>query len=176
MEIFSENKQIGDYIVLHCLKETQETRTWSAKQVSVGRAVLIDELKQAYAGSSQSFLADVRAKAAVEHPLVGSIYEASTDRGHCFCAYELLPGDTVAQLVNLRQNLKPNVYAIYYVGSLKQISTTKAVKTPLRHLALMIFISTLKASSALKTWSFMASGHRINRFVIYFDSAHFFKH
>jgi hypothetical protein len=106
MEIFSENKQIGDYIVLQCLKETQETRTWSAKQVSVGRAVLIDELKQAYAGNSQSFLADVRAKAAVEHPLVGSIYEASTDHGHCFYAYELLPGDTVAQLVQSQKKFK----------------------------------------------------------------------
>jgi hypothetical protein len=106
MEIFSENIQIGDYIVLKCLKENQETRTWSAKQVSVGRAVLIDELKQAYSGNSQSFLADVRAKAAVEHPLVGSIYEASTDRGQCFCAYELLPGDTVAELVKSQTKFK----------------------------------------------------------------------
>ncbi len=106
MEIFSENKQIGDYIILQCLKDNQETLTWSAKQVSVGRAVLIDELKPAYAGNSQAFLANVRAKASVEHPLVGSIYEASTERGQYFCAYELLPGDTVAQLAHAQQKFK----------------------------------------------------------------------
>ena len=43
MEFFSENTQIGDYILLQCLRETPEIRTWSAKQVSVGRSVLIDE-------------------------------------------------------------------------------------------------------------------------------------
>lgn len=106
MEIFTENSQIGDYILLECLRDNQETRTWSAKQVSVGRAVLIDELKQEYSGNRETFLADVRAKAAVEHPLVGSIYEASTERGHCFCAYELLPGDTVSQLVESQHKFK----------------------------------------------------------------------
>lgn len=106
MEIFSENSQIGDYILLECLKDNQETRTWSAKQVSVGRAVLIDELKQAYSGHRETFLADVRAKASVEHPLVGSIYEASTDRGHCFFAYELLPGEPVAQLEQTQRKFK----------------------------------------------------------------------
>lgn len=97
MEIFSQNSQIGDYVLLECLKDQTETRTWSATQVSVGRAVLINELREAYAGHRDAFLADVRAKAAVEHPLVGSIYEASTDRGQCFFAYELLPGDTISQ-------------------------------------------------------------------------------
>ncbi len=106
MENFSSNSQIGDYILLECLKNNQETRTWSAKQVSVGRAVLIDELKQAYSGNREAFLADVRAKAAVEHPLVGSIYEASTDNGQCFFAYELLPGDTVQKLKQAQQKFK----------------------------------------------------------------------
>jgi formylglycine-generating enzyme required for sulfatase activity len=106
MQIFSENTQIGDYIILQCLREHEETRTWLAKQVSVGRTVLIDELKQTHSTHSQAFLADVRAKAAVEHPLVGSIYEASTDRGLCFCAYELLPGDTVTQLAQSQESFK----------------------------------------------------------------------
>lgn len=106
MEIFSENSQIGDYILLKCLSDNGETRTWSAKQVSVGRAVLIDELKPAYAENRDAFLANVRAKAAVEHPLVGSIYEATSDRIHCFSAYELLPGDTVVQLEQAQQKFK----------------------------------------------------------------------
>jgi hypothetical protein len=87
MEIFSVNKQIGDYIIVECLRENQETRTWSAKQVSVGRAVLIDELKVDRAENREAFLADVRAKAAVEHPLVGSIYEATSDLGLCLRAF-----------------------------------------------------------------------------------------
>ena len=35
--------------------------------------------------------------AAVEHPLVGSIYEANTGNGCCYYAHELLPGDTLAR-------------------------------------------------------------------------------
>lgn len=118
MEIFSENTQIGDYILLERLRENQETQTWSAKQVSVGRAVLIDELKPAYAGNSQEFIANVRKKASVEHPLVGSIYEASTERGQYFYAYELLPGDTVAQLANAQIKFK----ALRFVHLLRRIA------------------------------------------------------
>lgn len=106
MEIFNENSQIGDYVLLACLKDGHETRTWSAKQVSVGRTVLIDELKESHAGNREAFLADVRAKAAVDHPLVGSIYEASTDTAHSFFAYELLPGDTMTQLIEAGQKFK----------------------------------------------------------------------
>jgi hypothetical protein len=106
MEIFNENSQIGDYVLLACLKDGHETRTWSAKQVSVGRTVLIDELKESHAGNREAFLADVRAKAAVDHPLVGSIYEASTDTAHGFFAYELLPGDTMTQLIEAGQKFK----------------------------------------------------------------------
>lgn len=110
MEIFSQNSQIGDYVLLECIRDNQETRTWSAKQVSVGRAVLIDELKQEYADNREAFLANVRAKAAVEHPLVGSIYEASADRRHCFFAYELLPGETVSQHAQAQRKFKAQRY------------------------------------------------------------------
>jgi hypothetical protein len=118
MEIFSENSQIGDYIILECLKDNAETRTWSAKQVSVGRSVLIDELKEAYSENRESFLADVRAKASVEHPLVGSIYEASSDHGQSFFAYELLPGDTISQLEQAQHKFK----ALRFVHLLRRIT------------------------------------------------------
>lgn len=106
MEIFSANKQVGDYILLNCLRDNPETRTWCAQQVSVGRAVLIDELKESHAGHRGVFLSDVRAKASVEHPLVGSIYEASSDRNYCFFAYELLPGKTVTELAQEEHRYK----------------------------------------------------------------------
>ena len=118
MEIFTENSRIGDYVLLECLRDDLETRTWSAKQVSVGRTVLIDELKQTHAGNREAFLADVRAKAAVDHPLVGSIYEASTDTEHCFFAYELLPGNTLTQLAEAGQKFK----ALRFVQLLRRIA------------------------------------------------------
>lgn len=90
-----EENRFGDYFPEECLAETESTRTWLAKQVSVGRMVLVEELKEG--ADSEAFIADVRAKAGVEHPLVGSIYEACMDEGHCHYAHELLPGETLAQ-------------------------------------------------------------------------------
>ncbi|MEP2775489.1 MAG: SUMF1/EgtB/PvdO family nonheme iron enzyme [Luteolibacter sp.] len=90
-------KDFGDYKVTECVAETRHTRTWLAEQGSVGRRVLIEELKDEALAECNSFLADARAKAAVEHPSVGSIYEASHDENGCFFAYELLPGETLAQ-------------------------------------------------------------------------------
>ncbi len=97
MDDVSKESEFGDYSAKELLAESQTTRTWLAEQVSVGRMVLIQELKPEAAGERDSFLADVRAKAAVEHPLVRSIYEASTENGRCFFAEELLPGKTLAE-------------------------------------------------------------------------------
>lgn len=92
-------KNFGDYRVLECVAESGYTRTWLAEQGSVGRRVLIEELKEGAYLKRDAFLADVRAKAAVEHPSVGSIYEASSEESGCFFAYELLPGETLEQMV-----------------------------------------------------------------------------
>ncbi len=85
----------GDYIPEQILSETGTTRTWLAEQASVGRMVLIEELKEEAAPEADAFLADVRAMAAVEHPSVGSVYEACTENGRCYYAHELLPGETL---------------------------------------------------------------------------------
>jgi hypothetical protein len=89
-----EENRFGDYLPEECLAETETTRTWLAKQASVGRMVLVEELKEGV--ESDEFIADVRAKAGVEHPLVGSIYEATMENGLCHYAHELLPGETLA--------------------------------------------------------------------------------
>ncbi len=91
----SEGRIFGDYVARKCLSEGATTRSWLAEQASVGRLVLIEELKPEAANERENFLADVRAMAAVEHPLVGSIYEACTENGLCFFAHELLPGETL---------------------------------------------------------------------------------
>jgi hypothetical protein len=92
-------KDFGDYKAFECVAESRHTRTWLAEQGSVGRKVLIEELKEGAFGERDSFLADARAKATVEHPSVGSIYEASRGEDGCFFAYELLPGETLGQMV-----------------------------------------------------------------------------
>ncbi|MFD2257552.1 SUMF1/EgtB/PvdO family nonheme iron enzyme [Luteolibacter algae] len=97
----------GDYIPRECISETEKTRTWLAEQESVGRMVLIEELKEEAMEDCDSFLADVRAKAAVEHPLVGSIYEASRENGRCFFAQELLPGETLEQRLKAGEKIQP---------------------------------------------------------------------
>lgn len=89
------DRHLGEYHLTELLAETTTTRTWLAEQVSVSRRVLVDELLAGQTDHKDAFLADVRAKAAVEHPLIGSVYEAVDEPGLCFFAHELLPGATL---------------------------------------------------------------------------------
>jgi formylglycine-generating enzyme required for sulfatase activity len=89
-----EERHLGDYRLLERLAEGPLITTWLAEQVSVGRRVLVDELDPQRASRSAAFLADIRAKAAVDHPHVGTVYEAVIERDLCFYAHELLPGAT----------------------------------------------------------------------------------
>ncbi len=105
MNSFSTNRHLGEYHLKELLLENETTRTWLAEQVSVARKVLVEELKDA---SQQSdFLADVRAKAAVDHPLIASVYEAISEPGLCFCALELLPGSTLDAKLRTGENFLP---------------------------------------------------------------------
>lgn len=106
-DVSEDNHRFGDYIPKQCLAEGGVTRTWLAEQASVGRMVLVEELREDAAGEKEDFLADVRAMAAVEHPLVGSIYEACTENGSCYYAHELLPGDTLEQRAAQGERIKP---------------------------------------------------------------------
>jgi formylglycine-generating enzyme required for sulfatase activity len=99
--------QLGDYRLLKILSETPLLRTWLAEQASVGREVLLDELTSDDPGAGAGFLADVRAKAAVNHPLIGSVYEAVNSEAHCFCAREKLAGRSLAELAAKGVVLKP---------------------------------------------------------------------
>ncbi|HVJ45172.1 MAG TPA: SUMF1/EgtB/PvdO family nonheme iron enzyme [Luteolibacter sp.] len=94
MDAESEARHLGDYLLIERLVETPLVTTWLAEQVSVGRRVLVDELDPQRASRSAAFLADIRAKAAVDHPHVGTVYEAIVERDLCFYAHELLPGAT----------------------------------------------------------------------------------
>jgi hypothetical protein len=94
MDHAPEERRLGDYLLLERLAEGPLITTWLAEQVSVSRRVLVDELDPQRASRSAAFLADIRAKAAVDHPNVGTVYEAVIERDLCFYAHELLPGAT----------------------------------------------------------------------------------
>lgn len=94
MDSSHEERHLGDYRLIERLVETPLITTWLAEQVSVGRQVLLDELDPQRASRSAAFLADIRAKAAVDHPHVGTVYEAVIEKDLCFYAHEFLPGAT----------------------------------------------------------------------------------
>ncbi|MES2924040.1 MAG: SUMF1/EgtB/PvdO family nonheme iron enzyme [Verrucomicrobiota bacterium] len=92
-----DERLLGEYRLKELLDENSLSKTWLAEQVSVARLVLVDELRPDQSANREIFLADVRAKAAVDHPLIGSVYEAVAEPGLCFYAHELLPGVTLAE-------------------------------------------------------------------------------
>ncbi|RYD21443.1 MAG: hypothetical protein EOP88_11315 [Verrucomicrobiaceae bacterium] len=102
-----EERRLGEYRLRELLSETYFTRSWLAEQTSIARRVLLEELKPDHPGEMEIFLADIRAKAAVDHPLIGSIYEASAEPGQCFYAHELLPGATLASRIAAGGTLPP---------------------------------------------------------------------
>ncbi|MEO5915051.1 MAG: SUMF1/EgtB/PvdO family nonheme iron enzyme [Luteolibacter sp.] len=91
----SAERQLGEYRLKQLLAEDSVSRTWLAEQVSVSRLVLVDELLDE--NQRDAFLADVRMKASVDHPLIGSVYEAVAEPGLCFYAHELLAGATLEE-------------------------------------------------------------------------------
>ena len=107
MQPAPEPRRLGEYLLMECLLEGPLTRTWLATQESVRRMVLIEELRPECAGQAEVFLADIRAKAAVDHPSIGSVYEAVAVPGLCFFARELLPGATLEDRLKAAEPLKP---------------------------------------------------------------------
>jgi hypothetical protein len=98
---------LGDYRLEQFLAESPVTLTWLAVQASIGRPVLLVELKPAALERRESFLANIRAQAAVDHPLIGSVYEAVSTADQCFAALERLPGVSLADRMKAREALKP---------------------------------------------------------------------
>jgi len=107
MESDANERSLGDYRLRELVAESSVIRRWLAEQVSVGRKVLVDELKPEQEAYREEFLADVRAKASVDHPLVGSVYEALAQPEVCFFAHELLPGSTLEDRRSAGAALQP---------------------------------------------------------------------
>jgi len=98
MNASPDDRFLGEYRLRELLSENALSRTWLAAQESISRQVLVDELRPECIGQKQAFLADIRAKAAVDHPLIGSVYEAVDEENHCFFAHELLDGESLEQI------------------------------------------------------------------------------
>lgn len=101
------DRLLGEYRLKTLLAENTVIRRWLAEQVSVSRRVLVDELKPGPSAPREEFLADVRAKAAVDHPLIGSVFEAVAGPDCCFFAHELLPGASLEERREAGEPMKP---------------------------------------------------------------------
>lgn len=102
--------QVGDYYLKQLVYEGEATRTWLAHQISVSREVIIDSLNSEVHGDEEvvaTYLSDVRTKAKVDHPLIGSVFEAVQEDDICFYVREKIPGETLEGLILKRNELKP---------------------------------------------------------------------
>lgn len=97
----------SDYILTKLLGENPQTCIWLAEQVSVRRNVVLEQLRNTQRSDREEFLAAVRAKASVDHPLIASVYEAINDEDTCFFTREWLPGDNLAHFMANGVVLKP---------------------------------------------------------------------
>ncbi|MAT32202.1 MAG: hypothetical protein CMP29_10500 [Roseibacillus sp.] len=91
--------RLGDYLLGQLIAEDKDTWTYHARQRSMDRGVVL--VRQKAAGCDQpvaSFLGDVRAKAAIEHAGIGSVFEAGEDGGELYWTRELLSGQSFGEL------------------------------------------------------------------------------
>lgn len=89
----------GDYRLVKLVSENGLSRVWLAEQSSISRTVLLEELPPDQAGRRDDFLADAKAKAAVDHPLIATVYEAVVDDERCFFVRESLTARTLADML-----------------------------------------------------------------------------
>ncbi|MEO6741013.1 MAG: SUMF1/EgtB/PvdO family nonheme iron enzyme [Chthoniobacteraceae bacterium] len=94
--------QVGDYRVQQFIGEGSWGRVYLALQLSVNRRVGLKVLDPARAedeGVRAQFLAHARAKAAVQHPFIMSVFEADEHNGMAFYTHEFLDGASMEELI-----------------------------------------------------------------------------
>ena len=136
--------QVGEYKLGDVVSEGARTRTYRAEQISVRRPVILEMIKPDSLGEEEvveNFLADVRAKAAVRHNGIGSVYEAVREDEAVFYTREALPGRTFEELHAVGESYDPATVAhmLEQVGTAMHHLEEREVATlPLepRHLVL----------------------------------------
>jgi formylglycine-generating enzyme required for sulfatase activity/DNA-binding NarL/FixJ family response regulator len=94
--------QLGDYRVQQFIGDGYWGRVYLALQVSVNRRVglkVLDPARSEDEGTRAQFLADARAKAAVQHPFIMSVFEADERNGLAFYTHEFLDGPSMEELI-----------------------------------------------------------------------------
>lgn len=97
----------SDYTLTKQLGENATTTVWLAEQVSVRRNVVLEQLRDPQSSDREAFIAGVRAKASVDHPLIASVYEAINEQDYCFFTREWLPGDNFTTMMANGVTMKP---------------------------------------------------------------------
>ena len=96
------NKKIGNYNIVWKIGEDEWGPVYVAVQTSMARPVamkvLADSVLHADPTAKERFLATARAKAAVKHPAIISVYEAGEASGHIYYTYEYVDGAHLAQM------------------------------------------------------------------------------
>lgn len=91
--------RLADYQLLEIEALGRNTHLFSALQVSIARPVVLHLLNQEYDEDDESlraFLGDARAKAAVSHDRIGTVYQALEEGACIFYTAERLTGPTLA--------------------------------------------------------------------------------
>lgn len=96
-------KTFGDYQILRILGAGVWGKVYVARQNSVNRLVglkALDTVRSLDPDARAQFLADARAKAAVSHPFIVSVFEADEREGVVFYTHEFLEGANLAEMIS----------------------------------------------------------------------------
>ncbi len=94
-------RMLGAYQLHRKLNDSRWGSIYAGLQTSINRPVAIEVLDPATAADPASqarFVADARAKAAVQHPSILAVYEAGESDERFFYAYEYVDGQTIADV------------------------------------------------------------------------------
>lgn len=128
--------QLGDYRLEQRLGLGVWGPTYLATQLSVNRPVgfkVLDLSAAKEENARRQFLADARAKAAVQHPFIVSVFEADEREGCVFYTHEFLDGATLEELAQLGTRLdeKAALHVMKVVGeSLNYLWTNNLAHSP----------------------------------------------
>ncbi len=117
--------QLGDYRVQQLIGRGKWGRVYLALQLSVNRRVGLKILDPA-AGEDEAtrshFMNDARAKAAVQHPSIMSVFEADERNGLAFFTHEFLEGSSMEERIATGQMLdeKTALHVLKVVGDALQ--------------------------------------------------------
>ena len=101
--------QLGDYRVQQFIGEGKWGRVYLALQLSVNRRVglkVLDPARSEDDGMRAQFLADARAKAAVQHQYIMTVFEADERNGLAFYTHEFLDGESMEDRIARGQKLE----------------------------------------------------------------------